>query len=231
MRWRMAALLLAVVVSVVLPYMVTRSTTESALNARAWVAHSAEVRATVYQLTYRLRDMEAASYSLLRGVDSEEMQRRVAEAQAQVGPLLKELRDLTLDNADQQARLGALSTVVTRRMQYMDRAVQRQAAGDKAAAYQALADASNLFRYRDIADAMVAAEADLLASRTAVAEHRARISRRVLLGTTVAQLLLLGIVVVVSERAIARRFLAERESQQAVARAQRIVQTVREPMA
>jgi PAS domain S-box-containing protein len=231
MRWRMAALLLAVAVSVLLPYVVTRSTTDNALAARAWVAHSADVRATVYQLAYRLRDMEAATYSLLHGVDAAQMQTRIVQSRAQIEPLLKQLRDLTVDNADQQSRLGALSVVVERRVDYMDRARASFAAGDAAASYRALADAANLFRYSDLADAMVEKEAALMASRTAIAEHRTHVSRRVLLGTTLAQLLLLGIVVVVSERAIVRRLRAERESQQAVARAQRIVQTVREPMA
>jgi PAS domain S-box-containing protein len=231
MRWRLGALLLAVVVSVVLPYAVTRNTTDSALSARAWVAHSAEVRATVYQLTYRLRDMEAATYALLQGLNPTGMRQRIDLAKMQAGPLLKQLHELTVDNPAQQTRLGAFGVVVDRRIEYMDQALAQHAAGDTAAAYRALAEASNLFRYNDMADTIVTAEAGLLASRTAVAEHKARVSRRVLLGTTLAQLLLLAIVVIVSERAIVRQLRAERASQQAIARAQRVVQTVREPIA
>lgn len=231
MRWRMVALLLAVVVSVALPYAVTRSTTDSALEARVWVAHSAEVRATVYQLAYRLRDMEAATYSMLQGLDRKEMQERISQAYSQVEPLLKELRRLTVDNVDQQARLGELSALVKRRMGYMGQAASLYTAGDAAAAYRALRDAANLFPYRKLADTIVAEEAKLLDARTRIATQQARMSRRVLIGTTLAQLLLLVIVVVVSEREIAHRLRAERVSRQAVARAQRIVQTVREPMA
>ncbi len=231
MRWRMAALLLAVVVSVALPYVVTRSTTDSALNARTWVAHSAEVRATVYQLAYRLRDMEAATYSLLQGLDPTEMHERIAETEQQVEPLLKELQGLTVDNVDQQARLGELSAIVKRRKGYLEQADALYTAGDPAAAYRALAEGAKLFHYRKLADTIVAEEAKLLDARTRIATQSATMSRRVLIGTTLAQLLLLVIVVVVSEREIAHRLRAERASRQAVARSQRIVQTVREPMA
>jgi PAS domain S-box-containing protein len=231
MRWRMAALLLAVVVSVALPYMVTRNTTDSALTARTWVAHSAEVRATVYQLAYRLRDMEAATYSLLQGLDPTEMHERIAQTEQQVGPLLKELQGLTVDNVDQQARLGELSAIIKRRKGYMEQADALYTAGDPAAAYRALAEGAKLFRYRKLADTIVAEEAKLLDARTRIATQSARTSRQVLIGTTLAQLLLLVIVVVVSEREIAHRLRAERARRQAVARSQRIVQTVREPMA
>ena len=231
MRWRMAALLLAVLVSVALPYVVTRNTTDSALSARAWVAHSAEVRATVYQLAYRLRDMEAATYSLLQGLDSAEMHDRIAQTQEQIEPLLKELQGLTVDNADQQTRLGEFSATIRRRQGYMEQAASLYTAGNPAAAYRALAEGAKLFRYRKLADIIVAEEAKLLDARTRIATQSARMSRRVLVGTTLAQLLLLVIVVVVSEREIAHRLRAERVSRQAVARSQRIVQTVREPMA
>ncbi len=231
MRWRLVLLLLAVLVSVVLPYLVTRSTTDSALEARQWVSHSAQVRASVYKLLYRLRDMEAATYSVLQGVHRDDVKKRIAEADAQIGPLLTTLRDLTIDNADQQTRLGALRSVVEHRTALMNQALKRYAAGDPRGAYRALGQAATMFGYSALAGDIVAAESRLMSQRTEESRSKARAAYIVQTVMTVVQLLLLTIVVLVSERAIAHRIRAERISRRAVARAERIVQTVREPMA
>lgn len=231
MRWRLALLLLAVLVSVGLPYLITRSTTNSALEAQQWVSHSAQVRASVYKLLYRLRDMEAATYSVLQGVHRDDIKKRIDTAEEHIAPLLATLRGLTIDNADQQTRLGALSSVVEHRVDLMHKALKRYAKGDPRGAYRALAQAANMFGYSGLADDIVAAESRLLQQRVDASERKSRVAHVVQVAMTMAQLLLLGLVVVVSERAIAHRMRAERISRRAVARAQRIVQTVREPMA
>ncbi|MDN5924039.1 MAG: ATP-binding protein [Xanthomonadales bacterium] len=231
MPYLTAALLVAVLVTVALPYLVTRSTTNAALLAREWMSHSAQVRADVYQLAYRLRDMESAIYSLLQGVDRASLAPRLAVAQKQIEPLLHELRGLTIDNPDQQLRLGAFSATVKQRLEYMQKAQADYTGGNVAAAYRDLATAANMFHYSDQADAIVAAESALLTARSAKAAHKTRISHRILIATTLAQLLILVMVVVAAERAISHRLRAERISRQAVLRAQRIVQTVREPIA
>jgi PAS domain S-box-containing protein len=230
MRWRLVALLLAVAISVVVPWLVTRNTTDNALNAAQWVDHSGRIRAHVYKLLYRLRDMEAATYSELQGVTSPDLSQRIDKAESEIQPLLADLRQLTLDNPDQQTRLGALSSVVEHRVSLMQQAAKDYAAGDPGAAYQALGRAANTFPYSDLAADIVHAETRLQDQRVRALAHRSRIARQVQTGVAAAQLLLLALVVVVSERAIRRRMHAERISAQAVARAERIVQTVREPM-
>lgn len=227
----MALLLVAVLISVGLPYLITRSTTNSALEARQWVAHSAQVRASVYKLLYSLRDMEAATYSVLQGVNRAEMKRRIDKADAQVKPFLATLRSLTTDNADQQTRLGALSSVVEHRVKLMHVALERYADGDPGGAYRALGQAATLFGYSDLADDIVAAETRLMQRRMDASNRKTRMAHVVQAVMTAVQLLLLGLVVLISERAIAHRIRAERISRRAVARAERIVQTVREPMA
>ncbi|HEX7340591.1 MAG TPA: ATP-binding protein [Rhodanobacteraceae bacterium] len=230
-RWQLLLLLLAVVVSVAGPYYFTRRTTNSALKASQWVAHSAEVRVTVYKLLFRLRDGEAATYSVLQGVRSPDLKQRIARSDAQIVPLLATLRGLTLDSPDQQARLGALRAVVEHRDKLMDKARQDYAKGDPASAYQALGRAANEFPYAGLADAIVQAETNRQMQRAAISEHKTRQAQAVQIGAALFQLLLLGLVAIVSERSVAHRLRAERISRQAVARAERIVQTVREPMA
>src|SRR5690625_481670 len=230
-RWRLVLLLLAVVVSVTVPYLFTRSTTNSALDASRWVATSAQVRVTVYRLLYRLRDIEAATYSVLQGVRSDDIKQRIQRSAEQIDPLLATLRGLTLDNANQQARLGALKSVVEHRVRLMRQARTLYAAGNPGAAYRALGKAANVFPYSALAEDIVHAEKRMQARRDTLANHKTWTARLVQTGAALAQLLLLGLVAVLAERAAAHRLRAERISRHAVARAQRIVQTVREPMA
>ncbi|HET7664410.1 MAG TPA: ATP-binding protein, partial [Rhodanobacteraceae bacterium] len=170
-------------------------------------------------------------YSVLQGVDNLDIRKRVDQAQAQIQPLLAILHGLTIDNPRQRARLDALEVVVEHRVELMQLARKRYAAGDEKGADRALGMAAKEFPYGDLAESMVQAESRLLTRRADISAHKARTAWMVGTGTAVAQLLLLGLVVVVSERSIARRLHAERISRQAVARSQRIVQTVREPMA
>lgn len=227
---RMWALLLVVLAIVGLPYLSTRSTADAALQAKAWVAHSEEVRATTYQITYRLRDMEAAAYALLANDAPAEMRVRIQQAQAQVTPLLAELRRLTTDNPQQQTRIGELTGIAERRVDLMNKAMASHAAHNDGAAYASLADASRLLRYSHVADVIVTYERDILKQRGAAAVHKGRYSRWLLAVTTLAQLLLLGSVVILSQRQVTHRRSAELTAHEAVERSQRIVQTVREPM-
>lgn len=230
-RWRMAAMLLAVLVSVALPWVASRTATSSALLASNWVAHSNEVSATVNDLLYRLRDAEAATYSTLQGMHSASLDERLAQAHAQIGPLVDKLRELTVDNADQQVRIGTLKSVVEHRVALMQLARKRYAEGNPADAYRELADAAVAFPYSGLAAEIIHTEAQLRDQRIQASRNKSRIANAMQIGAVLVQLLLLAVVVVVSERAITRRLHAERISRLAVARAERIVQTVREPIA
>lgn len=226
----MLALLAIVVLVVALPYWINRASTAAAIEAQSWVAHSEEVRASAYQLTSQVRDMEAAVYALLQTGANSDIKQRLAESRTQIEPLLAELRGLTVDNPDQQVRLGSLTTVINQRVGLMDAALAAHAAGDDAAAWQDMAEAERRYRYRHIADTIVNNERQLLEQRGEIAAHKASIERWVYAGITLAQLLLLATVVVVSERQTVRRLRAETAARGAVERSRRIVQTVREPM-
>ncbi len=225
------ALLAAIAVSVALPFAVNRVSTDSALQARDWVAETSRVKATVYHLTFLLRDMEAATYSILQGSREKALQQRIATDRTRIPQLITHLRVLMHDNVSQRKRMADFSAVVEGRMALMQRAQSHYAAGDVNGAYQALGDAIKIFHYSGLADRIVAEESHLLTQRTRLADRKTHRLYWMTGLTALAQLVLLGIVVVMSERQVQQRWLAERRTRRAVERAQLVMQSIREPIA
>lgn len=232
LRWRLVGLLLVVCVSVALPYMVTRDSTDSAMSARTWVAHTSEVKSEVYRLLFHVRDMEAAVYASLQHFGNARfVDYRIRHNVRAVPQQLERLSALTADNNVQQTRIGQFEAMVRGRMNLLQEAAGKARAGDTQAAYASLREGQEMFHFRKLGRRIVATEEQLLRERGIAATTRARRLRFVQAVTTAAQLALLCVVVVVSERQISRRLMAERETREAVARAQSIVQAVREPIA
>jgi len=148
-----------------------------------------------------------------------------------VPALLGQLSDMTRDNAAQQAAIGALGNVANGRLALLEQALTRIQHGDRAGAVSALHDAGTLFRMDQQIETVVRNEGSLLMERRAHARQSASESALVLGVTSIAQIVLLTIIVLVSERQIARRMRAESRESQAVRRAQMILQAVREPIA
>ncbi|HEX7814263.1 sensor histidine kinase [Dyella sp.] len=230
-RWRLGGLLFAVMVIVALPYLVTRSASRQALSAAELVSHSQEVKSITFRIAYVTRNSEAAVYRMLDGDNDASVRKRAIQVDDESPQLLARLRDMTRDNPDQQSLIGSLSTVVNGRMALMQQARLRYVRGDTQGANNALRDAGELFKLDDLIDDIVSNEDGVLASRLANAQRQSFDSAVVLGITALAQVLLLGVVVVVSERQISRRLHAERRESQAVMRSQLIVQAVREPIA
>ena len=232
MRWRIAGLLLAVITIIALPYVVNRASSEAALEARDWVSHTAEVRAQVFELTMALRDSEAAIYTMAAGAKMDPDLVERSERARKVAPgALTNLRNLVVDNPEQMTRIGALESVANGRIVLNDQAMQRLRAGDTQAALRSMEDGRKLFAFNDLTVQIVREEDGLLASRKANAEQLARNNSIVMTIAAIAQMLLLGIVVFVSERQIAKRLRAEHSAEEAVQRSLLIVQAVREPIA
>ncbi|MHB1273017.1 MAG: sensor histidine kinase [Rhodanobacter sp.] len=230
MRWRTAGLLLAVLVIVGLPYIVTLASLRSASQAAAWIAHSKEAKSIAYQLAYVIRDSEAASYRLLAGDSDESTRKRAGRAAREVPGLLQQLHTMTFDNPDQQMRVGALESSANGRVTLMNQALARLQQANLAGARQSLRDAGDLFKIGDSIAAIVQNEENLLQARQADAARQSFHDRIVLSITALAQLLLLTIIVGVSERQISQRLLAEVREHQAVHRSRLILQAVREPI-
>jgi PAS domain S-box-containing protein len=231
-RLRLAGLLAAVLVIVALPYVVTRSSSEDALNSRDWVTHTADVKATVYRFDAILRTAEAAVYTRVAGApDAPELTVRIESPHKILPGLVANLREMMRDNAQQLTRLGGLEMIANGRMSMFDKAVQQLQAGDRAGAFATMEDSRRLFPFRDQVKEILDEEAKLLDIRRQTAQDLAASNRVVLLVAALAQIALLGIVVIVSERQIAIRLAAESRVAQAVQRSQLILQAVREPIA
>ncbi|MEO8857568.1 MAG: ATP-binding protein [Burkholderiaceae bacterium] len=230
-RWRTAGLLLAVLVIVALPYVVTRTGTLATQRAAAWVARSSEIKAVTYQLAYLARDSESASYRLLAGDRNDRTLQRAHGAAEQVPALLRQLRAMTRDNPDQQNRIGALENALTGRIALMSQAQERLTKDDAAGARQSLRDAGDLFAVSPIIAEIVQYEDVLLIGRESAAHAKAADGRIVLAVTALAQLILLAVIVLMSERQIGQRQLAESREGHAVQRSRLIFQAVREPIA
>jgi signal transduction histidine kinase len=231
LRWRLAGLLVAMLIIVALPYVVTRDSAADATRARDWVTHTAEVRARAFGLEGTLRDSEAAIYAMLAGANGPALDERAKSAHNEAVELVRELRTLTTDNNIQQVRVGSLESMTIGRITLMDQALARIASGDKAGAYASMADAARLFPFRVTLNAIIADEDKLLAERRVQAQRLDRNNQWILSGTSVAQILLLVALVVLSERQIAQRLQAEAVARFAVQRSGLIVQAVREPIA
>ncbi|MES1154065.1 MAG: ATP-binding protein [Rhodanobacter sp.] len=231
MRWRTAGLLLAMLIIVGLPYVVTLQGSRDTERAAEWVTRSTEVKSQAYRVAYVVHDSEAATYRLLAGDVDEATRARAARIGKEVSPLLQELRKMTRDNPDQQALMGSLASSVNGRLALTNQALARLQRGDPAGARQSLRDADDLFGMNTQIAGIVQIEDGLLKQRQAEATRQSFNGRVVLSITALAQILLLTIIVITSERQIGRRQLAETREGRAVMRSQMIFQAVREPIA
>jgi PAS domain S-box-containing protein len=231
LRWSIVGMLLAVLVIVALPYAVTLSNSRDMQRANARVTHSNAVKSATYRIAYALQDSESASYRLLAGDGDDSTRKRALLASQQVPRLLRQLRAMTLDNPDQQTAISALESGADGRITMMDQALVHLRQGDAAGARQSLRDGGDMFSIDGEIAAIVHNEDGLLEAHQASAGKQAFNGRVVLSITALAQLLLLTIIVVISERQIGQRRLAETREGRAVLRLQLIFQAVREPIA
>ena len=231
MPWRTGGLLLAVLVIVALPYMITRGSSRESLQAGELVTRSAEVQALVYRIADQTHDAESAIQHLLANDPYSHAETVALNAESAIPGQLDELRRITADNAAQQRLVEQLSAVENGRLALLHQAIERYRHDDRTGAEQALRDAGALFHIDDIADKIVASAEQALQQRRDAARRQSVNSRLVLTLTALAQLVMLTIVVIVSERQIGRRLRAEVRERQAVQRSQMILQAVREPIA
>ncbi|MEP7184718.1 MAG: ATP-binding protein [Rhodanobacter sp.] len=231
MRWRTAGLLLAMLIIVGLPYVVSLNSARESTLASDWVTHSTLVRSATYRIAYVVEDSQAATYRLLAGDTNDVTELRAKRAAIEAPVLLQNLRSMTRDNPDQQALIGALQSNVNGRLALMNQAMARLQLGQAAEARQSLRDTDDLFSISEGITHVVQNEDHLLEIRREAARQQSLNGRIVLTVTALAQLLLLTIIVIASERQIGQRQLAEGREDRAVQRSRQILQAVREPIA
>lgn len=228
----MVVLLAAVVVSIWLPSMIERHAVQESATASQWVAHSADVRATMFELLLNVRIIESAALTAYAGVETIDATKTLIEYhRKRVSALFDQVRRMTLDNAEQQNRIGGLESIIEGRLRLFDDVLARVDAGKREAAKQDLDQAQLLFPFRSAAQEIIDAEAALFDVREKRAKTTHAKAQRISVGATIAQLLLLGLLIFASEHQVRRRLQAEQSTRRAVLRAQRVVQTVPEPIA
>jgi len=222
--WRLALLLLAVALIVVVPAVMLHSATVDSIAAVDQVNHSQQVEAQSYELAYDVRNVEAAALAIATGVDAPELPGRIAESRARIEPALDTLQALTSDNAEQQVRIGMLRTNIALRLEEVDHILEGTST---AAGIEALV---TRYPIRNVAAEIVAEERALLAERTAAADQAQRRAEMLRWSAILAQLALLGTVVFFATLQLSGRLTAERSTRRASARAAVMLETVREPI-
>ncbi|CAM5241489.1 CHASE3 domain-containing protein [Rhodanobacter lindaniclasticus] len=205
MTWRIAGLLLAMLIIVGLPYLVTRLNTRDTVLANNWVAHSTEVRSLAYRIAYLMRSSEAMTYRLVVGNLGKATQADAEGAAQQVPHLLQQLRTMTRDNPAQQTLIGALENSVTGRLTLMARARELRRQGDVARAGKGPERGGRAVPVRG-QDRWHRGQRGSAAGGTPAGSRQAGVNGQLVQGiTALAQLLLLAIIVVASERQIRQR--------------------------
>lgn len=227
---RVALLTIAVFASVLLPYRMLQRNANLDRHAAELVAHSLDVKETLFELMYKLRDTENLVLIEFIRAGSADVSDRYAASHVRIDPLLAKLRELTVDNPEQQAALGSLQAIIEGRLMLQERARTAISAKNYDAASEALGQLRELFPFRRPAQEFLDREQALFEERQAVASSTRATAQWLNLAAFLGQLGLLGAVIFVSERQVQRRLRAEARAQQAVARSRSIVQTVREPI-
>ncbi len=225
-RWRISALVGAILLIVVVPFVLLQKSSSESLAAMDAVAHSHEVNAAINTLLVDLREAEVAGLSVALGAQAPTLLQRLGRARAVLGQGFEEVVRLTADNPRQQVRLGQIKEAIDRRLEMVERV-----AADRSGHAQALVDEMELrYLVRDQVGELLAIEQDLLRSRTANADRQRQTARWLAIAAMVLQLLLLGVVSALLLRQVKRSLEAENASQAANARAGAVMQTVREPI-
>lgn len=220
-----AALVLLIVVG---PFLLVRSAQREAQSAAAMVNHGHEVETSVQSLMYDLRNREASVVAYAFGHDTAAIRDRLAESRREIPLNLEHLRSLTTDNPAQQVRIGRLASIIEQRGQIAETILAKPAGTADQRDIEWLLDRNPLrFIGKEISDT----EQALLAKRVQAAQLADRHSTVATWAAMVAQLLLLGAVALFLRWQLRNRRSAEEAAARSSARAQAVLQTVREPMA
>ncbi len=225
-NWRLAALGVLVAAIIVTPFVLLQQATRDADDAWRAVSHSQQVEVTVQGLAAHMRNLENGALSMAAGVDNATMRQRVAASRDRILPLLRQLQELTRDNAEQQLRIGALQSHVLLRKSQAELVIEQGTDATVAEIDQMVAR----YPIHELIDDIVGAEQQLLSDRQARAEVVASRARTASWVAMAAQLLLLGGLLSYAGRQISHRLQAEGAASRASARATVVLDTVREPI-
>jgi PAS domain S-box-containing protein len=226
-RWHLPALVAAILLIVVLPFVYLAAEMRESRDAARLVEHTRQVERSTHALLYAIRDNEAAVLATVAGLDNPVLRSRLDQSRARIGREFAILAELTRDNPHQQRRVGELEALLKRRAAF----TREILASPEGAASAGAGEIVVRYPVRDVADAILSEEAALLAARSAYADRLRRQAELLVWVTMGAQLLLFSLVTWLSQRHLRHRLQSEREARGASARARSVMQTVREPIA
>lgn len=227
---RLIVMILVITVIVAVPYLFLERASNQTARAAEMLEHSHDVRQTAYAAMYAMRDLEIIVVGALAdepATDGVTYPLRRADALQ----LVTHLRELTVDNREQSDHVARLKTLMDGRIEQFDQMLTAASRGDQASARSRLQTARQLYSLRQASESVIDAEDVLLKQRMAETSERRDFSRSLRIASLLAQLVLLLGAAFLFDRAGRRREAAERETSSAVARADAVLHSVREPIA
>ncbi len=225
-RRRLIGLALAALLIIIAPALTLQRLSDESAEAAEMLAHTQAVGARLYNLQAGIRDAESAALILSLGVQSPKLQQRLLRGDG-VTHDLNELIRLLSDSPDQLVRLGKIESLLEHRMELARRIAHSNDSPERKALIEEMT-----FQYpiRPEVEALQQRENARLAERTLKTQRQQQLSSVVKWSTLVAQLLMLALVLWLLKRQMGSRAKAEQRLSRASARANAVLQTVREPI-
>ncbi|MGB4858159.1 MAG: ATP-binding protein [Dokdonella sp.] len=221
--------IITIVVSV--PYFFLQRAAELSIASAQIVEHTYEVRQSAYSVMYAMRDLEAIVVGDLAGEAVPGGAALYPVRRADALAMVARLDELVSDSRAQSNRVVSFKTLIDGRLEQFDQMLTALNRNDGLAARKNLRTARQLYSLRNAGEAIIDAEDLLLEQRMVETDDRRNFAQSFRMIAMVSQLVLLLIAAFLFDRAGRRRDVAEGEASQAVARANAVLQSVREPIA
>ena len=231
LRPRLILLILVITVIVSVPYLFLQRAANDSAAASQVVEHTFEVRQTAYSVLYAMRDLESILVGRLAGEPVTGSEALYPLRRADALQMVASLVELTADNRAQSNRVASFKVLVDGRIEQFDQMLTAMARDENASARKSLQTARQLYSLRQAGESIIDAEDLLLEQRMVETSDRHAFAQSLRIISLVTQLCLLLIAAFVFERSGRRRKVAETEAGRAVARADAVLQSVREPIA
>ena len=179
----------------------------SVVQEGRWVDHTRRVMVRLERTAYALKDAETAERGYLLTADAGYL-RPYESAVAQVREHLSRLRELTLDNPEQQRRLAEFGTLVQAKLDELAATIRLFGSGDTAGALRTVEGSGNELtqRVRQAMDSMRDEETRLLAERQRGAEAAVtEMTRAIVAGLLVFIALITAFLLLVQKDLVGRR--------------------------
>ncbi|MFS8136955.1 MAG: CHASE3 domain-containing protein, partial [Thermomonas sp.] len=220
-------LLGAILLIVIGPFLFVRKAHDMASLAADSVTHSALVEASVQALMYDARNRESATLAYAVGHDTQAIRERLMDSKAKIPQDLERVTNLTRDNAEQQVQVGRMIALIDQRGAMSADILSKPAGQAAPHEIEWLLDRNPL---RTIGAEISDSEHALMQVRMASAKALEARSDTVTWLAAATQIVLLFGLALLLRWILESRRIAEANAQRSSARAEAVLQTVREPV-